>query len=322
MDRRALAALMREGRGVATRAELDAAGISAGAIADRVNSGEWQRPFRGVYLLSPAVAGVEQRLLCVQKWAGDRAVFSHQTAAFLHGLRADLPSILEVSVPPSVGLRSTERCKVWRPRVAISRTGSPPRTSLEQTVVDLIDDATSESAVLGVLTKAVQQHMNVGRFLDRLALYGRVRNRGFAVELTRLTAEGVESPLELEYRRRVEKAHRLPPTVRQDWERIRGRWIRSDCWYPEFGVRVELDGELAHPGRATDDDLLRDNDVRLALDEITLRYRWAHVWDSPCLTAAQVAAALQARGWSKTPKKCSPTCGVAEIVDALTARAA
>ncbi|MEZ5086771.1 MAG: type IV toxin-antitoxin system AbiEi family antitoxin domain-containing protein [Tessaracoccus sp.] len=322
MDRLVLARLIRESRGVVTRAELNAVGISAGAITDRVGSGEWQRPFRGVYLLSAGIASTEQRLLCVQKWTGNKAVFSHQTAAFLHGLRNDLPSVLDVSVPPSVGLRSTDRCKVWRPRIPISRTGSPPRTSLEQTVIDLVQGAPTESAVLEILTKAVQQRMSVSRFLDRLALHGRVRNRGFALGLTKLTEEGVESHLELEYRRRVERAHRLPRSVRQKWERIRGRWIRSDCWYPEFGVRAELDGELAHPGRATDDDLLRDNDVRLALDEITLRYRWAHVWDSPCLTAAQVTAALWARGWSKTPKKCSPTCGVAEIANTLTHRAA
>lgn len=317
-----LARLIRESRGVATRAELDAVGISAGAITDRVGSGEWQRPFRGVYLLSPGVASTEQRLLCVQRWAGERAVFSHQTAAFLHGLRGDLPSVLDISVPPSVGLRSTDRCTVWRPRLPLSRTGSPSRTSLEQTVVDLVGHAPSESDVLEVLTKAVQRRMSVSRFLDRLALHGRVRNRGFAVELTRLTEDGIESALELEYRRRVERAHGLPCSVRQKWERIRGRWIRSDCWYPEFGVRAELDGELGHPGRATDDDLLRDNDVRLALNEITLRYRWAHVWDAPCLTTAQITAALWARGWSQAPKKCSPTCTVAEIANTLTNRAA
>ena len=80
--------------------------------------------------------------------------------------------------------------------------------------------------------------------------------------------------------------------------------------------RAELDGELAHPGRATADDLIRDNDVRLALDEITLRYRWPHVWDTPCLVAGQVAAALRKRGWQKDLMPCSPGC----VVPLCTAR--
>ncbi|MBK7821862.1 MAG: type IV toxin-antitoxin system AbiEi family antitoxin domain-containing protein [Tessaracoccus sp.] len=322
MDRQALAALARDNRGVATRAELDSVGISAGAIADRVKSGEWQRAFRGVYLLTSGVASVEQRLLSVQKWAGNVAVFSHHTAAFLHGLRPDLPAVVEVSVPPTVGLRSTERCRVWRPRTPITRVGSPPRTSLEQTAVDLLDGAASESAVLEILTTAFQRGMVPARFLKELARHGRVRHRGFAVQVTELTEEGVESRLEAGYRKRVEQAHGLQRSVRQKWERIRGRWIRSDCWYPEFGVRTELDGELAHPGRASDDDVVRDNDVRLALNEITVRYRWTHVWNAPCLAAGQVTVAPWGGGWPETPTRCSLQCQVLDIAGALTTPAA
>ena len=91
-----------------------------------------------------------------------------------------------------------------------------------------------------------------------------------------------------------------------------------DGGFVAAGVRAELDGELAHPGRATADDLIRDNDVRLALDEITLRYRWPHVWDTPCLVAGQVAAALQKRGWQKDLMPCSPGCVAPAVLASLT----
>lgn len=87
----------------------------------------------------------------------------------------------------------------------------------------------------------------------------------------------------------------------------------------DFGVRVELDGELAHPGRATDDDLLRDNDVLLSRDEITLRYRWPHVHDTACGVAGQVAAGLRTGGWSRIARRCSPTCRAAETTTSLAA---
>lgn len=319
MDRKAFSAWSREHRSVVTRAELIDAGVSPGTIANRVDNGEWQRPFRGVLVLSSEPPSVEQRLLCVQKWAAGRAVFSRETAAFLHGLRRDLPPVLDVSAPLAVGLRSTVRCTVRRTRVPLTRVGDPPRTSLEQTVVDLIDDAPDQSAALETLIKAIQLGMSVPRLLDHLAKYRRVRHRDLVLRVTAITAEGVESHLELEYRRHVEQAHGLPRSIRQKRERIRGRWIRSDCWYPEFGVRAELDGELAHPGRATAYDLIRDNDVRLALDEITLRYRWPHVWDTPCLVAGQVGAALQKRGWQEDLRPCSPGCVAPAVLASLTA---
>ncbi len=322
MDRRAFAAWTREHRGVVTRAELAAAGVSSGTIASRVASGEWQRPFRRVFLLSPEWPNNDQRLLCVQKWTAGRAVFSHRTAAYLHGLRSELPTVLEVSAASSTGLRSTERCIVRRTKDVVTRVGDPPRTSLEQTVLDMIDDASSESEVLEMLTKGVQLRMSIPTFLGQLARRRRLRHRAFTVGLVGIVEEGVESALELEYRRRVEQAHGLPRSIRQKWERIRGRWIRSDCWYPEFGVRAELDGELAHPGKASVDDVLRDNDVRLALDEITLRYRWPHVWDSPCLAAGQVAAALYQRRWKGELRLCSPDCEARAVVDEFTTRAA
>ena len=95
--------------------------------------------------------------------------WSIQRQLDLHGLRRDLPPVLDVSVPASIGLRSTARCAVHRTRVPLTRVGNPPRTCLEQTVVDLVDDAATESGVLDVLIRAIQLGMSVPRFLGHLA---------------------------------------------------------------------------------------------------------------------------------------------------------
>lgn len=50
MDKQVLAAMSRANGGVLTRAELAKAGVGSEAIASRVESGEWQRLFRGVSL--------------------------------------------------------------------------------------------------------------------------------------------------------------------------------------------------------------------------------------------------------------------------------
>lgn len=322
MDVEKFAELVRQNSGVCTRRELETLGISAETIARRIASGEWQRPFRGVFFLFPGIPTPEQRVLCVQKWTAGRGVFSHGTAAYLNGMRRTLPNVLEVVVETSRGLRSTAKCVVRRTRGPVIGVGDPPRTSIEQTVLDLAAGAETEADTLEILTAGVRAGMKIPRLLDVLSRRARVRHREFVQRLVAIVEEGVESPLEHEYRRRVERPHGLPRSVCQRWELVRGRWIRSDRWYKEFRVRAELDGELAHPGRATDEDVLRDNDVVVSLGEITLRYRWAHVWNMPCVAAAQVAAGLRAGGWPGSPTRCSPECRAPEIAAELARHAA
>lgn len=73
-------------------------------------------------------------------------------------------------------------------------------------------------------------------------------------------------------------------------------------------MRVELDGQLGHPGGATDADVWRDNVVRVHTGDITLRYRWVHITATSCETASQVAQALRAGGWRGSVKACGPQC--------------
>lgn len=311
----------RRSNGVATRAELDELGVSPGTIARRVKDEQWQRPARSVYFLFPGKPTWEQGLLCVEKWTGGRAVFSHETAGYLHGILRERPPVIDAIVPREMGFTSLDRFRIHRTTNPISVVGAPRRTTLEQTAVDLINSAKTERAALDVLMRAIQRRMDLDAFVDILNGYRRVRHRGFVLRLVTIAAEGVESYLELVYRKRVERAHGLPRAILQKRERIAGRWMRSDCWYKDLGTRVELDGELAHPGRATDEDVMRDNDIRIALNEITLRFRFPHVWSDPCAVAGRVAAALWRNGWDGWPTRCSPTCRAESVCADLLAQA-
>jgi len=73
--------------------------------------------------------------------------------------------------------------------------------------------------------------------------------------------------------------------------------------YEEFGVGVELDGDLAHPPEAHWRDRHRDN-AAAADGIITLRYSWPDVVRRPCHVAAQVAAVLRQLGWRGRPRPC------------------
>src|SRR5690606_35261751 len=138
-----------------------------------------------------------------------------------------------------------------------SREAADPRAHARSTVTgpppgpggDVTD------AVVGLLCDAVRAGVHPDDLLVRAAGRTRMAGRRLLVEMLGQVAEGVESPLEHRYARDVERRHGLPRAVAQRWERVDGRWIRADRVYVGFGVRAELDGRLAHPFGATDDDV-------------------------------------------------------------------
>lgn len=175
-------------------------------------------------------------------------------------------------------------------------------------MVDLVAAAGVPDDVVGVLCDAVRGGVHPDSVLEAIARRGRLRNRAMVLAMLSEVTNGIESPLEMRYRRDVERAHGLPRATAQKRERVGGRWIRADRVYVPCRVRVELDGQLAHPFGTTDDDVWRDNAVLLATGDVTLRYRWRHVAVMPCHAAIQVATALRARGWGGVPRPCGPGC--------------
>ncbi|MDO5495571.1 MAG: hypothetical protein Q4G64_07660 [bacterium] len=194
-------------------------------------------------------------------------------------------------------------------RIPPSRESPLRHATLNETLVALLDEAPSLDDAVGLVTSAIRKGLKPESIRSRVLRARDLRRRALILEILADTEEGVESPLEYRFHHDVEDAHGLPQSVRQEWRKVGGRWIRSDCRYAGFGVVVELDGELAHPGKATPADLLRDNDVVLTAGEITLRYRWPHVAGTPCAVARQVATALTARGWEGEIRACGPRCG-------------
>ncbi|WP_232506535.1 hypothetical protein [Microlunatus flavus] len=207
-------------------------------------------------------------------------------------------------VPHGQILASSERWQFLRERAGARSprsSGSPPCTTVEDTVLDLCAEARPED-VVGWATVAVQRRRTTAARLLR-ELDGRQRHPRRALLTALLTdvAAGAESPLEVTYLRDVERAHGLPPAVRQRPSRDR-RALR-DVRYPEYRVVVELDGRLGHTELGRFRDMDRDNVA--GLDGLfTMRYGAADLWGRPCAVAAQVAAALRQRGWRGLPTRC------------------
>jgi very-short-patch-repair endonuclease len=179
----------------------------------------------------------------------------------------------------------------------------PPRTRVEETVLDLADAARGFDEAFGWVCRAVSGRFTTTQRL-RAALAARPkvhRRAGLEVALADVE-QGVHSVLELLYVR-IERAHGLPRASRQARVVRGGRTQYRDCFYEAYQVVVELDGRAAHPAEAAWRDMHRDN-AGAEQGVLTLRYGYADLTERPCHVASQVARVLQSRGWTGTLRKC------------------
>lgn len=303
--------------GVATTGQLVSWGMSYDRVERRVRTGEWQRLFHGVVVLHSGVPSWRQGARAALLYAGPDAALSHQSAAYVREVLASPGPRLHVVVPHARTVRAQPGLVVHRRRHMPWAGGALRALDTEEATLDLVAQARSDDEVVGLVCDAVRAGAQPEVLVRHARQRARLRNRHLLEDVVGTVTDGVESPLEHRYRRDVERAHGLPRAVAQKRERIAGRWIRADRVYVAHGVRTELDGRLAHPSGATDDDVWRDNAVLLVTGDVTLRFRWRHVAATPCETAAQVSAALVARGWRGRPRPCGPGCAVTRALQGV-----
>jgi hypothetical protein len=306
--------LVQHQSGVVSRSQILKAGLSAGMIKFRVSSGRWRQVHPGVYATFTGAPGRGAQLWAAVLSAGPGAMLSHETAAELQRL-ADKPAgTIHVTVPRQrhvLAVRGVSLHRSGRAVDAVQRDSNPPRTTVEETVLDLTQMAVNFDDVCGWVTRAFARELtDEERLHAAMRQRNKLRWRADLHELIAAAASGDHSVLEYRYERDVERAHGLPEPVRQaPFVGPNGRPGRRDRLYQKYGVVVELDGRLAHPAEDQWRDKSRDN-AAAADRKQTLRYGWKQVrWD-PCVTALEVARVLRAHGWDGWPRPCSPGCPV------------
>jgi len=296
---------------VVTVHEAALLGLEPRALQRLATSARWQRLHDGVYVTHSGPPPWRTVARAAVAAAGAGAALSHAAAAFVHEFGGPPPTVVDVTVPHRRRVVDGKGFRVHRAsRREIELRARLPVVSRADAALDLVQLTSDADGVVGVVTAAVRAGTWPTAIAEALARRPNTRNRTFVAELVRLVDEGIESALELRYHRDVERRHGLPAARLQRRDVVAGWWIRADRVYEAWGVRCELDGAFAHPGGRTDNDTWRDNAVLIERGEITLRYRWSHVAVTPCLTAAQVVAALRSRGWQGRPRPCRPTCPV------------
>ncbi len=300
--------------GIISRRQAIECGVSPGAIAWLVEDGRWRVVHRGVYAVftgDPSRAAV---LWAAVHRAGEGAALSHQTSAELWGLLDQRNRLIHVTVPserrvgPICGVVLHRSGRITE---ATHPSQRPPRTRIEETVLDLVDQATTFEAAFGYICASVQRGLTTpDRIASFMGLRKKLRWRRMLIPALADIRHGVHSWLEYRYLHDVERAHGLPTAIRQARVMLGRRSGYLDNLYAEFGVCVELDGRSAHPDDKRWLDIRRDNAAAVT-GTITLRYGWDDVISRPCEVAAQIAAVLTARGWTGSLRPCGPACSAA-----------
>ncbi|HCU92594.1 MAG TPA: hypothetical protein DHU96_07555 [Actinobacteria bacterium] len=303
--------LLAQQSGVITRGQALAAGFTDKAIEVRLATGRWQRLYPGVYATFSGEPSRAARLWAAVLRAGTGAALSHQTAAELYGL-ADSPApLIHVTVPSgSAVVRPPGVLIHYSGRLAQSRHPvlTPPRTRIDDTVLDIAQHAATLDEAVSLALRAVGSRRTTAALL-RTAIQGRPRLRWRTDLVAALGEEhvGAHSLLEYRYGSRVEGPHGLPRGTRQRPVTRGGRREYQDIAYDEYQTVVELDGQAAHPGQSRWRDLRRDN-LNAAHGLVTLRLGWVDVTERACASAGVVGATLAHRGWPGMPRQCGPTC--------------
>jgi hypothetical protein len=300
--------------GVVSREQARDANLTAKAIDWRLRSGSWRPLHQGVYVTFTGPLPREAKLWAAVLRVGNGVALSHETAAEIHGLIDRPIRQIHVSVPAKrqpgrhrkirgvTVHRSRRLAPEWQPPWQL------PRTSVEDTVLDLVAASRTFDDAYSWISRAVGRRLTSPESLSRALGHRRgIRWRAWITAAIEDAAEGVHSPLERNYVHGVERAHRLPQAQRQAKRRHGGGIRYLDNLYEEFGVCVELDGVAAHPAENRWQDTHRDN-ANLIQGPRTLRYGWPDATVHRCRTAVEIAAVLRRHGWQGTLYPCSPTC--------------
>jgi predicted transcriptional regulator of viral defense system len=313
-----LHSLASDQQGIVTRAQAISAGLSPSAIRRRVDSGDWQLLDRSIYATFTGKSNREAKLWKTLLRAGPGALLSHETAAEVHGFAEQPSPRIHISIPET---RNSDRQRK-RPGVVIHRrralvpdlqpSWQLPRTTVEDTVLDLIDAAKTFDDAYGWICRALGKQRTATVLLRKALTHrSRIRWRAWITEALDDADEGINSPLERRYVYGVERAHGLPKAKRQAQRRLGSGNSYVDNLYEPYGVCVELDGAAAHPAEGRWKDTHRDN-ANLAQGANTLRYGWPDTTEGRCQSAIQVGVVLRNNGWTGRIRRCGPGCPAEE----------
>jgi len=282
-------------------------------LLDRmVERGEFTRVRRGAYVRSKVWRGLgpaDRHLLRVRATrcaAIDEPVFSHESAAAIHGipLIGSWPDRAHVTAPSGTASSNAMVARTRRALPEGSVMVHESGTRVTDPVTTALDLAASRSLLGGIVAIS---HLRRASGLSRAALDDALAGSGIrsgrrraAIAIARST-DGSDSPLETIVVVRCQDLGFEPPCQQFAVEGVDGRGYRVDFAWREGRILAESDGRGKYrdpellAGRSPDDVLWaekrRENAITPTCERF-LRFTWDGAWDGLGLERALVHAGV------------------------------
>jgi very-short-patch-repair endonuclease len=282
--------------GLVSHRQLAAVGLSANAVAGRVERGHLERVHRGVYAVGHIQRTSESRWMAAVMACGSGAVLSHLDAAALWKIYDGEGARVHVTTTRRAGRRLDDlhvhRARRLHPDDVTVKDGIPV-TTVARTLVDLTDLLASDRILRTIREAEFLQLLDLDTLDAAVSrAHGRRRLSGLKQALGHHTpGQIVREELEHRFLELVREAGLPPPETNVKVE-ARGRRYEIDCLWREQRVAVELDSRAAH-ARTTAFEPDRRKDAALnAIGLRPLRFTWLRVTNEPDDVIAELDATL------------------------------
>jgi very-short-patch-repair endonuclease len=276
-------------QGRVTVAQLHHLGLAPWTVALWIEQGRLRAVLPRVYAVGHTAPNRPADLWAAVLYAGPGAMLSHGTAAQWRGLIDYAPPRIEVSTPRQV--QSLERVRVYGRRAELVREvhNGLAVTTIPMTMVGLA--ATSKPRVVD---RALAQ-LDFQKLLDTHSLLAACAHGRRGSKQLRAALERYDPRLKYANGRLEEDFYALCKRRGLPLPRLNTHVhdIKVDAYWPQQGLVVELDSELAHssPARRRRD---RRHDLILRSHGLTVhRYDWELVHRQPAEVIADVLSALE-----------------------------
>lgn len=285
--------------GLVARRQLVKLGIADQSVRERVARDGWRRVQRGVYALPGSQGGFEQEVMAAVLLFGDAALASHLTAAYLHGVIAARPPVIDILLPYQHRSRLVDGIHVTRSRTLrpVDRclVGQVPATTLPRTVIDSATVLEPPGIRAMLIDARQQRRMDLARVARRLLDMGPVRHSGeLRRQIGELDRHVVDSVLEGDVRKLLRDAGLPPPHPKPYPVRVAGRTVAVDIAWPELQIGIEVDGYGSHSSRRAMDNDHRKQNALVRQGWQILRVSWDRVVSDPDGFVAEVTVLLRA----------------------------
>jgi hypothetical protein len=245
---RAVARLFDRQWGVASLAQLRAAGLSADAVERRVRVGHLHRIHRGVYAVGHRALRAEGHRLAAVLACGPGAVLSHRSAAAHWELLATSQERIDVTAPRSRQGVPGIRLHTSRSLDAQDTTSHEgiPITTVHRTLLDLAATA-REHQLENALAQAMHLQLYDQRAIDDvIARSNGHRGTSILKDATEQEPQITKSMWEVRMLALVRGANLPEPRCNAVLHAPDHGECKPDFYWPAYGVIVETDGWEAH----------------------------------------------------------------------------